>query len=240
MSNDLAQRILKSWLDGGWTMIPIAVVAFGVYRIAFQLLLHLSRRCPGNVTDSELRQWIHQPDAARGATAEILKYTTAHSGSLESVSARFSEVTSIELPEVERRLMTMSVCIAAAPLLGLLGTVLGMLTTFQGIASGGGKMADTIAQGISEALITTEMGLLVALPGMILSYVVRRKRNEFIAFLSRLETLTLRQLRQDGTQGMTQIFRRDTLQLGPQKKKPAAPLDSSAAGDSITPQHQPS
>lgn len=221
MSSDLLQRILKSWVDGGWTMIPIAVVAFVIYSIAFQLLVHLSRRCPGKVDDADLRQWIQQPDKAHGPTGDILRYTMTHPDSLDSVSARFAEVTSIELPEVERRLMTMSVYIAAAPLLGLLGTVLGMLTTFQGIANGGGKMADTIAQGISEALITTEMGLLVALPGMALSYAVRRKRNEFIAFLSRLETLTLRHLRQAGTKGITQIFRRDTLNLGTPKSKPA-------------------
>lgn len=239
MNNDLIQRILKSWIDGGWTMIPIAVVALVIYRIAFQLLLHLSRRCPGKVADSELKQWIRQPDTARGPTAEILRYTTTHSGSLESVSARFSEVTSSELPEVERRLMTMSVYIAAAPLLGLLGTVLGMLTTFQGIASGGGKMADTIAQGISEALITTEMGLLVALPGMVLSYAVRRKRNEFIAFLSHLETLTLRQLRLAGTEGMTQVFRRDTLHLGTQKQA-GRPPGSTESADALPAHLQPS
>jgi biopolymer transport protein ExbB len=240
MNSDFLQRILKSWLDGGWTMIPIALVAFGVYRIAFQLLLHLSRRCPRKISDSELKQWIQRPETAKGPTAEILRYTTTHSGSLDSVSARFSEVTSSELPEVERRLMTMSVYIAAAPLLGLLGTVLGMLTTFQGIASGGGKMADTIAQGISEALITTEMGLLVALPGMVLSYAVRRKRNEFIAFLSHLETLTLRQLRIAGTEGMTQVFRRDTLHLGPQKPKPEAPREPSTPSDSLPTHLQPS
>jgi biopolymer transport protein ExbB/TolQ len=83
------------------------------------------------------------------------------------------------------------VLVSAAPLMGLLGTVLGMLTTFEGIAAGGGRMVDGIARGISEALITTEMGLLIALPGLVLSYWVRRKRNDYVAFLARLESLTL-------------------------------------------------
>jgi len=76
-----------------------------------------------------------------------------------------------------------------------------MLTTFRGIALGGGKMVDTIARGISEALITTEMGLLIALPGLILSYWVRRKRNDYVAFLARVQSLTLQQFRRPRSGG---------------------------------------
>jgi biopolymer transport protein ExbB len=216
MNADFLQRILKSWVDGGWTMIPIAMVAFALYSIAFQLIRHLGRRVPSGVSDSDLNRWIAKASEAPENVGPILQHTTFQADSLETISARFAEVTACEVPEVDRRVQMMQVYIASAPLLGLLGTVLGMLTTFQGIASGGGKMADTIAQGISEALITTEMGLLVALPGMILSYVVRRRRNEYIAFLALLESLTLRHFRQRQMAGMTHVFRRDTLSLGTQ------------------------
>ena len=61
------------------------------------------------------------------------------------------------------------------------------------------KTADLIASGISEALITTEMGLLVALPGYALAYLVKARRDEYEAFLARLESFTL--LTYDGGSG---------------------------------------
>ncbi|MCA1964734.1 MAG: MotA/TolQ/ExbB proton channel family protein, partial [Prosthecobacter sp.] len=81
------------------------------------------------------------------------------------------------------------ICVAAAPLWGLLGTVTGMLTTFLGLAKGGGgeKTMNVIAGGISEALITTETGLMVALPGYFLHYVLTAKRNKFEGFLEHLQ-----------------------------------------------------
>ncbi|MDQ7087725.1 MAG: MotA/TolQ/ExbB proton channel family protein [Acidobacteriota bacterium] len=72
------------------------------------------------------------------------------------------------LAPFERDLRFMKRCVSSAPLLGLLGTVTGMLTTFAALASGSGgeKTMSMIAGGISEALITTETGLVIALPGL--------------------------------------------------------------------------
>jgi len=55
--------------------------------------------------------------------------------------------------------------VAAAPLLGLLGTVMGMVATFNGVAAGSSETAGLVAGGISQALITTQVGLVAALPG---------------------------------------------------------------------------
>jgi len=62
--------------------------------------------------------------------------------------------------------------VAVAPLLGLLGTVLGMIETFQVISVFGTGNANAMANGISIALITTEAGLLVAVPGLLISGVL--------------------------------------------------------------------
>ncbi|MGB0991582.1 MAG: MotA/TolQ/ExbB proton channel family protein [Akkermansiaceae bacterium] len=70
---------------------------------------------------------------------------------------------------VERRLPFIAVLAGAAPLAGLLGTVSGMLVTFSGLASSShAKPIDKISVGISEALITTQAGLLIAIPAAIL------------------------------------------------------------------------
>jgi biopolymer transport protein ExbB len=80
-----------------------------------------------------------------------------------------------ELAWVSRRLPVLAVMTAAAPLLGLLGTVAGMLITFNGLAgAGGGAAVDTVSVGISKALVTTQAGLVVAIPAAFLLALLRR------------------------------------------------------------------
>ena len=74
-----------------------------------------------------------------------------------------------ELAWVERRLPVLAVMTAAAPLLGLLGTVAGMLQTFDGLASASqNQMSDLVSAGISQALVTTQAGLTIAVPAVFL------------------------------------------------------------------------
>ena len=80
--------------------------------------------------------------------------------------------------------------VSTAPLLGLLGTVTGMLATFYALAegSGGQQTMDMIAAGISEALITTETGLIIALPGLFFQFRLSREKDMYATYLARLET----------------------------------------------------
>jgi biopolymer transport protein ExbB len=81
--------------------------------------------------------------------------------------------------------------VGTAPLLGLLGTVTGMLATFSALALGAGsdKTMELIAGGISEALITTETGLVIALPGLFFQYHLARERDRYEAFIAHLHTV---------------------------------------------------
>jgi biopolymer transport protein ExbB len=91
----------------------------------------------------------------------------------------------------------MKLCVGVAPLLGLFGTVTGMLATFAALASGSGgeqTMSD-IAKGISEALITTEAGLVVALPGLFFHYYLSRKLRGYQNFLDDAESLCLKAMK---------------------------------------------
>ncbi len=75
---------------------------------------------------------------------------------------------------VKRRIPMIAVLVAAAPLSGLLGTVFGMFVTFSGLASqASAKPIDTISAGISSAMITTQAGLFIAIPGAILLAIIR-------------------------------------------------------------------
>lgn len=77
--------------------------------------------------------------------------------------------------EFARRRVTIGAMIAAAPLLGLLGTVSGMARTFESLAENADQKAmENLAGGISEVLLSTESGLAVAIPALLLVYLAHR------------------------------------------------------------------
>lgn len=233
MENMLA-KIWRSWVDGGSVMIPLAIVAIGLYAGGFNLLAYLKRRRFTPASESQLREWVAHPDRADGEVGEIIRYTQDGVRSLNDISKRFEEITAAKIPEVDRRLVFLNVLVAAAPLLGLLGTVMGMLVTFKAIAQGGGKTVDAMAGGISQALITTEMGLLIALPGMFIAYLIRRRRNEYVGFLASLESVSLRHFRrQFHFRGMTRVFTRSDF-----KDTAPAPTITATSAATPTPAHQ--
>jgi biopolymer transport protein ExbB len=78
-------------------------------------------------------------------------------------------------PRLERLMPMLALSAATAPLLGLLGTVTGMINTFNMITVFGTGDPKTLAGGISEALITTEFGLIVAVPSLLLHAFISRK-----------------------------------------------------------------
>jgi len=86
----------------------------------------------------------------------------------EALALRLEEAIQKELPRVERGLPTLAILAAVAPLLGLLGTVAGMIDTFQAITLFGTNDPKYLSGGISQALITTELGLVVAIPLLLL------------------------------------------------------------------------
>jgi biopolymer transport protein ExbB len=134
-------------------------------------------------------------------------------------------VEAAKISDVDRRLAFVNVLVVSAPLFGLLGTVLGMLLTFRAIGVGGSSTADIIAKGISEALVATQTGMMVAIPGLVLAHVAKRWRNEFVAFLARLEGVTLRHFR-PAFHGMTRHFKRSEVSAPAQ---PATPVTEPAA-----------
>ena len=84
-------------------------------------------------------------------------------------------------PRLERGLSWIAIAAATAPLLGLLGTVTGMIHTFKLINIFGTGDAKSLSSGISEALVTTEFGLVVAIPALILHAILSRKINGILS-----------------------------------------------------------
>ncbi|MEE2988219.1 MAG: MotA/TolQ/ExbB proton channel family protein [Verrucomicrobiota bacterium] len=138
------------------------------------------------------REWVMTPEKAKGKIKEIICYTQENTESIEYVRNRFNEIRITKLAIIEQQLKFVKCLVAAAPLLGLLGTVLGMLQTFFGIATSSGvETAAVVASGISEALVTTETGLTIALPALFMVMFIQRQNHQEEAKLARLESLTL-------------------------------------------------
>ncbi|CAN2050555.1 biopolymer transport protein ExbB [Candidatus Magnetomoraceae bacterium gMMP-1] len=88
--------------------------------------------------------------------------------------------------ELEAHIQTIFVLASVAPLLGLLGTVAGMISTFEAMSDFGTGNACALAAGISEALITTQIGLTAAVPGLFMGHFIRRRAHNIQMRLERL------------------------------------------------------
>lgn len=183
------------WLSGGWAMIAIAITAFVMFSLGINLYFQLFEKGFSSIREKTWRRWINHPQERRGAVGELLNFVTG-SDSLKDTSVFFEELRTREITPFERDLRVMKICVSAAPLLGLLGTVTGMLATFAALASGAGgdKTMAMIADGISEALITTETGLVIALPGLFFQYQLSQMLDRYKMFLAHLETVCTQQL----------------------------------------------
>ncbi|NQY33046.1 MAG: MotA/TolQ/ExbB proton channel family protein, partial [Coraliomargarita sp.] len=121
----MLEKIINIWLSGGWVMIPLALLAVMIYSTGIQLLLFLRK---GNVQlghDTEWLTWVYAPDKANGRVGEIIRYTQENVTAAKHVRNRFEEVRQSILHNVQRRVIFLNTLVAAAPLMGLLGTVIG-------------------------------------------------------------------------------------------------------------------
>ncbi len=183
-------KALQIWQDGGWAMYAIAFNALVMFAMAMHIYLGLRDTGFASVPERTWRRWIHHPGERRGPIGALLDFV-AGARTLKESAVNFDEIQASEIAPFQRDLMVLRIAVAAAPLLGLLGTVTGMLATFDALAkgSGGDQTMDQVAKGISEALITTMTGLVIAIPGMFLQHMLARKCDRYKNFLAHVETV---------------------------------------------------
>ncbi|MCB9914102.1 MAG: MotA/TolQ/ExbB proton channel family protein [Planctomycetes bacterium] len=194
---DVWQQAVEVWNAGGWAMFAIAVIALVMFSVGMNVWLLLRATRFDSVPERVWRRWIDHPVERRGRIGKMItRVTEQGDGSLKRIAEAFDQIRLANLVPFERDLKVMKVCVSAAPLVGLLGTVTGMLTTFSALATGGGgdQTMGMVAGGISEALITTETGLVVALPGLFFQYQLSRRYESYKAFLAHLESVCTQRL----------------------------------------------
>lgn len=154
-------------------------VACILYASAIAALAYVNQ---GNLNEKEQDRWeefIRNPELADGRLGEALRYVL-HGPRLtiKTVSRRFDEIKLNVLAAIDRRLLVLNTLVAAAPLAGLLGTVMGMLAMFAGLSHGKGPAGmQKVADGMQEALITTQTGLTIALPGLFIGLIIKSRRD---------------------------------------------------------------
>ena len=186
------QEMFSIIAGGGWVMILLAILALILYGAAFELMFFTFSGNLNSKSEKNWEEWINNPESSEGRVRDIIKYTQQGQLKPESIQRRFEEIHFKIITRVERRLIYLNTLVAAAPLAGLLGTVIGMLSTFDGIAnSARGETMTKVAGGIHEALLTTQTGLMIALPGVFFGLIILRKKKALEASIARLESLTL-------------------------------------------------
>lgn len=186
---------LPIWRAGGWGMIALAVNAVVIFAVGWRLTFNLALVGAFARPERAWEKFRRDPESARGPLSRILRVAMRCPG-IEAMQHYFASLHAAEFRPFARDLRVMQVAISAAPLLGLLGTVTGMLTTFRALAYGGGgeKTMEMIAKGISEALITTETGLVLALSGLVFQYGLSRLHEKFNKVMAHLETQCAQEL----------------------------------------------
>lgn len=188
------ESLLEHVKKGGTVMIPIFIMAATALLVALVKWLGLAfKRKPSRKKINALLDAVERKDeqavleAARavgGVTGKMLTAGAAHLGEprelIEEVMYESVMTTRLKL---NRMLPFIAICAASAPLLGLLGTVTGIINTFKLITVFGSGDVKTLSGGISEALITTEYGLIVAIPSLLLHAFLSRKARAIISFM---------------------------------------------------------
>ena len=113
----------------------------------------------------------------------------------EAIQEAVNAASDLEQEKIQQRLNWISVCGNLGPSLGLLGTVQGMILTFQALASGGAGDASALASSIGQALWTTAGGLIVSIPAITVFYTLRNKANRLILKMTAMTMEILNGLR---------------------------------------------
>ena len=180
--------------SGGWMMVPIILSSVLALAICVERFwtLRIAQIAPPDLL-AQVWAWMKNKQLNAERIRELQETSSLGrvlaAGLVNSRHGRqimkesIQEVASHEIHDMERYLNALGTVAAVAPLMGLLGTVFGMIQVFTEIMTQGTGQSGALAGGISEALITTAAGLIVAIPALICHRILQRRVDEIVVFM---------------------------------------------------------
>lgn len=199
---------------GGVVMIPLGIASIIALALAVERFISLRKEkvLPSGFLDGLCHAWDADPsgqaaldycDRSGAAAGHVFKAGIAwRDHGYEAVSRAIEDAGSREAGRMKRSVRGLSIIAGVAPLLGLMGTVFGLISAFQTTASRGGaaKPAD-LATGIYEALVTTAAGLVIAVPVMLVYQYLSNRVDGLIDHIDEIGTeFIVQHARRDGHQ----------------------------------------
>ena len=176
--------LAERWHQGGY--VGYAITALGIFAFLLAIYRFSVLTTVGGRVSAQLRSDKANTNNPLGRVLKI--HEDNPNMDTETLELKLSEGVLKETPELESGLTLLKIIAAIAPLMGLLGTVTGMILTFQAITIFGAGDPKAMAGGISSALITTVLGLLVAIPTVLMFTIVNGRAQRIIHILDEQTT----------------------------------------------------
>jgi biopolymer transport protein ExbB len=199
------EEIWSLFLKGGVLMIPIVISSLISLEVIIEKIITLRRKriiipevksvINSVSSEEDLPLAISVCDKHEGVLSNLMKIVLKQEGTTyEHRREELSDRGRQEIRGLERGLSILETIAAVTPILGLLGTVLGMIKVFQVISTQGVGEASALSGGISEALITTAAGLSVGIPALIFYNYFSRKAENIILDIENLSNSLLNKM----------------------------------------------
>ncbi len=201
--------MLGHLLDGGLIMFPLLILSIlGIaiiidrmrtFKMAVVDKQALHNAIIGSLEDGDINTAIHKCEDFRGPVSAVLMVGLLKLRKLVQIGKPVSEIeVNVDkamsdyaprmIETLEKRLNILNMIATISPLLGMTGTVTGMIASFQGLASAGALDAGAVSSGIAEALVTTAAGLIIAIPSVVAYNVFSKKIDSFILDIEEAST----------------------------------------------------
>jgi len=162
-------------------IVGYCIIALGLVGLLVAILRLIALSGDSRRVAAQLKRDTASADNPLGRV--LAAYESNRDADTETIELKLSEAALKEMPGLTKGLLFIKVVSAVAPLMGLLGTVTGMIKTFQVITLYGAGDPKMMAGGISQALMTTVMGLVVAIPMVLLHTVVSGQSRKIVNIL---------------------------------------------------------
>jgi len=183
--------MLDLFAKGGFAMYPLLLLSIVTVAITIERVIYLRRV----KTDAGEFMGVVNEFLSRNALDDAYRHCESTSGPLSNiiksglknqrrgrseVVRAIEDAGALEVAQLEKGILVLTTVSKIAPLIGLFGTVTGMIRSFQAMGAAGGDNPRLVAAGIAEALVATAAGLVVAIPAYFLSFYFMNRVGKFV------------------------------------------------------------